>query len=368
MKVSYHVFQDYRLSVASESDEEALTRLSAKEKAAATKRLYSFVSMRHHPGRGSIFLGTTHRGGDILLEFNLKTRKFKSCGFARSGLAGPGDHKIHKGIALDEKENALYFGIATLQPMAEHMDGEGGKLVRYDIATGRFRKLASPTKGDFHQGTLYDPRRRMMYVFTGRCSFVVYDLGRKRLVRWENMETCPHNGCQDPDGGVWGVYGAGRQEFFRYNPDTDRFEFPGTAFPNALAASNVMYHGAGPVDSFIDGGDGFLYAGSPLGELYRIEWRTGALKYLGKPFPDRRLPGLAVGPDGWLYLAGGNTRCSMLARYSREEERFEFLGNVEHPDGTYLHYAHELVVVDGVVYIGETDNKTRSGYLWACEL
>jgi hypothetical protein len=368
VKVTYHVFKDYKLPAVSESDEQALSRLTGKQRMQARKLLYSFVSMCHHPARNKLFLGATHRGGDILIEFDLQTKKFRSCGFARSGLFAPGDQKIHKGLALDEQEDAIYFGTATLIPMSESMEAEGGKLLRYDIATGKFRKLATPTKGDFYQGTLRDARRGMMYMFTGRGSFAVYDLRRRRLVRWENMESCPHNGCMDADGGVWGVYGAGRQEFFRYNPDRNRFEFPGTVLPNALAASNVMYHGAGPVDGFIDGGDGFLYIGSPLGELYRMDYRGGGLKYLGKPFSDRRLPGLAVGPDGWLYLAGGNTHTSMLARYSREEERFEFLGNIEHPDGTYLHYAHELVVVDGTVYVGETDNKTRSGYLWACEL
>jgi hypothetical protein len=368
VKVTYHVFRDYQLPTVSESDEAALSRLNAKQRKQASRLLYSFVSMRHHPKRGKIFLGATHREGDILVEFDLKTRKFRSCGFARSGLFGPADQKIHKGLALNEQEDALYFGTATITPMSECMESPGGKLLRYDIATGRFRKLACPTPGDFYQGTLVDWKRRMMYAFTGRNAFAVYDLGRRRLVRWENMETCPHNGCLDPDGGVWGVSGCGRQEFFRYDPDRNRFEFPGTALPNARAASNIMYDGAGPVDSFIDGGDGFLYIGSPLGELYRMDYRGGGLKYLGKPFPDKRLPGMAVGPDGWLYLAGGNTHTSMLARYSREEERFEFLGNVEHPDGTYLHYAHELVVVDGTVYIGETDNKTRSGYLWACEV
>jgi hypothetical protein len=118
----------------------------------------------------------------------------------------------------------------------------------------------------------------------------------------------------------------------------------------------------------INGGDGFLYTGSALGELYRIDQRTCAVEYLGKPFPDRRLPGLGIGADGWLYLCGGSSGVSMLGRYSREEKRFEQLGAVEHPDGTHLHYAHELAVMGDVIYIGETDNMSRSGYLWACEV
>lgn len=368
MKVSYHVFKDYRLDVAAGTDEEKLALLSRKKTARAKRDLYSFVSMGLHPGRRKLFLGATNRAGDILVEFDLATRKFRSCGFAKSGLCGPNDAKIHKGVWVNEAEDAVYFGIATLNPLPETVEAPGGTLVRYDVARRKFSRVANPTPGDYHQATCWDFRRGKVYMFTDRGGFAVYDLRRKKRVRYESMESAPHSSCLDDGGGVWGTYSPGRQNFYRYNPDKNAFEFPGTAFPNAVAAAGVMYPGAGPIDSIINGGDGYLYTGSALGEFYRLDPKNGALKYLGKPFADKRLPGLAIGQDGWIYLSGGRERASMLSRYSREEDRFEYLGAVEHPDGLYLHYTHELIVIDGVVYIGETDNPTRSGYLWVCEL
>jgi streptogramin lyase len=223
--------------------------------------------------------------------------------------------------------------------------------------------------GHFHQATLVDPVRKLMYSCTGRSSFAVYDLRTRKVKVCEAVESIPHNIAADDRGGVWSTHSPGRQAFFRYNPDRNSFEFPkGCAFPNAAAASNIMYPGAGPVDSIINGGDGYLYAASALGELHRLDPVKGSIEFLGKPFPGLRMPAMGVGPDGWLYMAGGRERASFLARYHREEKRFEVLGPVEAPDGRFLNYAHELCVVDGVCFIGETDNATRSGYMWACEL
>ena len=368
MEVDYHVFKDLQLAdTGATTDEEILA--GGGPGAAKLRRLrYSFVSMCPTPVKGKLYLGCTNGSGDLLVAFDLRTRKFRSCGFSKSGLREPDDAKVHKGITLDEQNGALYFGIATLSPLHKIFTARCGALVRYDIARRTFTELARPTRGDYYQNACFDLPRNRAYMFTDRSNFVVYDLRRKKVLHCEAMESTPHNGCIDDAGGVWGTQSAFRHAFFRYDPDKDKFEFPCTAFPNALEAAGIMYAGAGPVDSFVNGGDGFLYTGSALGEFYRLDPRSGEVEFLGKPFPDKRLPGLAIGQDGWLYLCGGNTRASMLARYSREEARFEHLGSVEHPDGTYCHYAHEIVVVDGVVYVGETDNPRRSGYLWACKL
>lgn len=367
MKVTYHVFKDIKLERAAATDEEALElnkRIAGKLK----RDRYSFVSMRYHPARKKLFLGCTNRIGDILVEFDPATRKFRSCGFHRSGFCTPNYVKIHQGITLDEKADALYFGTATLSPLSTTIETKGGALVRYDCKKRKFTRIANPTPGDFYQGTCFDLKRKMAYMFTDRGGFAVYDM-KKRTLRYENMQSIPHNGCIDDRGGVWGTHSAGRHAFFRYNPDRNRFEFPqGCAFHNAAQAANVMYPGAGPVDSILNADDGFIYAGSPLGDLYRLDPETGEVKFLGKPFPGTRMPGLGLGQDGWLYISGAREFGSLLGRYNREEERFENLGKVEHKDGTFLYYAHELVVIDDVVYIGETDNPNRSGYLWACEL
>jgi len=368
MHVSYHIFKNHVKAQRSDSDEEALANLSPELQRAAMRDLYSFVSMCHHPRRNTLFLGTTHRLGDILVAFDLQSRTFRSCGYQDSGLCAHGDVKIHKGLWLDEGQDALYFGLATLLPFTEQLNNRGGgKLVRYDIASGGFTDLGTPVPGQYLQGTLYDGRRGMMYGFTNCGAFAAYDLRQRRTLRYSVMESCPHNGCLDPEGRPWGLCGVDSHRLFRYHPDRDVYEFPGTPLPNAMAAANIMYRGAGPVDGFIDGGDGNLYIGTALGELYRLDWRTGAWTYLGKPFPDRRLPGLALGGDGWLYLCGGSSHASMLARYHLQRGTMEQFGAIEHPDGTFLHYVHEITVIDGVVYAVETDNPGRSGFLWVCD-
>jgi hypothetical protein len=206
-----------------------------------------------------------------------------------------------------------------------------------------------------------------MYTMPGAC-FAVYDLNNKELIRCNPMQSIPHIGAIDDNGGVWGTYSAGAQAFFRYNPDTDTYEFPeGCAFPDAYSAANVMYRGAGPVDSMENGQDGYIYTASALGEVYRIDPGSKEVTYLGKPFTGKRLPAMDLADDGMIYLAGGSDKAPMLARYDRETRQFEFLGPVTADDGLSCYRCHELRVVDNVAYIGETDNPSRSGYMWACE-
>jgi hypothetical protein len=368
MKVRYHVYKDIALDFAGASDEEIFQR-DKKSMRRINKLRYSFVSMCWHPASRTLFLGTTNGDGDILVEFVPKTGKFRSCGFDKTGLGNEHEVKIHKGIALDSKENALYFGTATLSPYSAMFDSRGGSLLRYRIDARKFDRLANPTRGDYYQATSYDPQRKMMYFYTIRNCFGAYDLKARKLVRYEAVESTPHCGIIDDAGGAWGTYGSWTQGFFRYCPDKDHFEFPaGLAFPNAVEASDIMYRGAGPVDSILKGRDGCLYAGSALAELYRIDPVGKKIQFLGKPFPGRRLPGLAFGADGMLYMCGGSDKQAMLARYDVNSGRMETLGPVAAKDGASCFRCHELVVSDGTVYIGETDNPTRSGYLWACEV
>ena len=367
MRVTYHVFKDYQLDVRGGSDEEIFANKKYAKKLAQLR--YSFVSMRYHAKTKRLFVGCTNSAGDLLVEFNPKTGKFRSCGYGRSGIWEPTEAKIHKGIWLDEKEDALYFGTSTLKNIPDTVDSKGGKLVRYRIKDRKFTLIAAPTPGDFFQATGYDPRRKKMYMYTmpGSC-FAVYDLKKRKLVRHDPMESIPHIGCIDDEGGVWGTY-SHRHGFFRYLSDEDRYEFPpGCAFPEAHKAANIMYTGAGPIDSFINGGDGYLYTASALGELVRIDPVSKEIKYLGKPFAGIRLPGMCLADDGMIYVCGGSDGVPMLARYDRDAEKFQYLGPVSADDGTVCFRCHELAVIDGVAYVGETDNRTRSGYVWACEL
>ena len=96
MKVTYHVFKDYRLDVGGASDEEIFANKKYAKRLA--KLRYSFVSMRYHAKRKRLFVGCTNSGGDLLVEFNPATRKFRSCGYGRSGIWEPTEAKVHKEV------------------------------------------------------------------------------------------------------------------------------------------------------------------------------------------------------------------------------------------------------------------------------
>ena len=367
MKVHYYSFKDYTVNAKpGTTDEEILANAGANADMIRKIR-YSFVSSAYHAKRNKLYVGTTNAANDILVEFDLKTKKFRSCGAAESGLFSEHDVKIHKGLFLDEANDAIYFATATLSPLSKMIDEPGGVIAKYDIKTGKFTKLGHPLAGEYFQSSVWDLKRQMCYLFTDRTGFVVFDLAAGKTLRYVNMESIPHNACLDDDGGVWGTYGAGSHAFFRYNPDTRKFEFPGIALPNAALAANIQYPGAGPVDSMLNGGDGYIYIGDALGELYRLDPRKGQLTFLGKPFPQRRIPGLSIGPDGYLYIGGGYRPVSKLSRYDRKTGCFEYLGEIR-KDDKWMEYVHEINVIGNTVYAFETDNTIRNGFVWACEV
>ncbi|MHC4917169.1 MAG: hypothetical protein ACYTGB_16945, partial [Planctomycetota bacterium] len=85
MKVSYHVFKDFKLDGTAASDEEILA-LGGADAEKLRELRYSFVSLCPHPKRGKLFLGCTNWSGDILVEFDQEKRAFRSCGYGQSDL------------------------------------------------------------------------------------------------------------------------------------------------------------------------------------------------------------------------------------------------------------------------------------------
>ena len=365
--VRYHVYKDYSSEVTGESDEEITEKLRHDPEAQA--RRYSFVSLLSHPGRRSVFCGTTSRTAhDLLLEFDIESETFRSCGYGE--VAGDCEAKIHRGLWLDEGENALYFATSTLSGLPQTSRTDGAPLVRYDVEAGAFEVMCRPEKGIYYQATNYDPVRKLLYFFgIPGFWFGVYDLAERRVVRHQIVESIPHIGVIDDDGGVWGTWHDWMHAFFRYDPDKDEIDFFGGKFalPSAKEGAGIMYRGAGPVDSMLNAGDGFIYIGTALGELYRLDPREHTVAFLGKPHHERRIQGLCVGPDGCIYGAGGR-RDTHLFRYDRDDRRFAVISDLIAPDGKRCIYPHDIVSVNGTIYVGETDTPDRSGYLWEVTL
>jgi len=368
VNVRYHVYKDYQLETTGRTDEQIFEQNPHCREELVRKR-FSFTDFAHDRRRGRLYLAAVNAGGDVLLEFDLAKKEFRSCGYAESGFRSEQEMRIHRGLWLDAAADALYFGTGTLLKLPGTIGTAGGKLVRYHLAEREFELLGAPTRGEYYQATVGDLRRKKIYMYTipGNC-FAVFDIEKRKLVRCDAVESVPHIGCLDDAGGVWGTWGFNRQAFFRYLPDEDRYEFPeGLVLPDALKAASAMYLGSGPVDAFINGGDGYLYVASGLGELYRLDPRQKKLDYLGKPFAGPRLPGVARGEDNLLYLTGGwKAGPTELARYDLKTGRLERLGAVASPDGESCWRSHGLIVVEGTVWIGEVDNPERSGWLWEC--
>jgi len=368
MNVTYHVYHNIVLNRAGSSDEEIAQQ--ERNNLQVRKLRYSLVSLAWDDIADMLYVGTTNFAGDILARFDPRRGSFQSCGYADSGLYCPEEHKIHRGIWFDHDANALFFGTASVAAMAETIVSPGAALLRYDIVKSRFDLIARPTPGCFYQATGYDPRRKLMYMYSEPdAAFSVYDLGAGRLRRHNPMSSIPHIGCIDDQGGVWGTYDSALHAFFRYDPDRDAFDFcPECRFPNSWEASHVMYPGAGPVDGFVNGGDGYLYVASALAEIYRLDPRTRQLLYLGKPFPGKRSSGMAVGGDGGIYIAGGTDNDPQLVRYDRKTGAFRTLGRIRAADGETCYRCHDLLIHGDKAYVAETDNPRRSGFLWECSL
>lgn len=317
-------------------------------------------------GDGKVYCGCTNTGGDILYEFDVRKKTFRSLNFA--SVAEPCDAKIHRGLWLDRKRNCLVFGIATLSSVKDVAPSAGARIMRYDLATGTYHELLRPMVGNYLQAIVYDADRQMAYGFTEPAKgFTVSDLARGET-RWARcVESIVHTSTLDPAGGVWGTWAARtKHPFFRYDPADDRIEFfSKLAITSSEEARGIMYPGAGPIDCMITGPDGLIYVASALGELYRLDPVVKKVDYLGRPVPHNRLPGLVFAPDGLLYGIGGTDWRVTLWRYDRIKGAFQILGELAAPDRRRCFRPHDITWLDGRFYIGETDNPKNSGCLWA---
>ena len=368
MKVKYYEHKNFgKLKDKLASDEEMMQNLNYSPDLFKDK--YSFVSFCNYPKKNKLFIGTTNIFGDILIEFDVKTKTFRSCNYATSHWDIL-ESKIHKGLWLDEQEDALYFGTATLAPIAKVVNSKGGQLSKYKIKEEKFELIGSPSQGDFYQGTMYDQKRKMMYLLTGECNgFGAFDVKNKKLLRYNPIGSIPHIGVIDDSGAVWGSCGVSKPCFFKYIPEKNDYIFPENCFvPDGRAATGKMYDGAGPIDSAIKGNNGMLYFGTALGALLELNPVTYEVIYLGKPFPGIRLPGLALDNDGNVLMCGGDDGAPYVAKFDVRNRTINALGQVIAEDGTACFRCHEITFMDNKAYVAETDNPERSALLWEIEL
>jgi outer membrane protein assembly factor BamB len=325
----------------------------------------AFTSLLYQPADELLYCGITAYDADIFYTFDPDTSSFTSLGWQEVGEQF--DVKIHRSLCA-APDGKIYGATAGLHDITRRLEAPGGKVFSYDPATGDYEILCTPSPPDYVQTITLDPERRLIYGFTYPVfKLFKYDLDADQVTDFDYIGSITHLSALDDEGKLWGTWHPRSHNLFCYDPDGDEITWFQHSVPNAREGSDIMYPGAGPVDCMINGGDGFIYIGTTLGALVRLDPKTAKVDYLGKPFPEQRMPGLCIGEDGLIYGCGGDGGAGQLFTYDRESGAFHLLGPVT--DGSDACYrTHDLALVGDRIFVAETDNPQRSGWLWECAL
>ena len=119
------------------------------------------------------------------------------------------------------------------------------------------------------------------------------------------------------------------------------------------------------VDAFLLGPSGAIYGGTSDGYLFQLDSDTLTVKNLGKPLNQYRIAGLAWGPGGKLYGAGGDdSEMARMFLYDTSTGSYDLLGFIDvnrRPYFAWQAYVIGDIVSDdrGTVYLGEDERKSK---------
>ncbi len=363
-RVCHYVLRDYRPS-KSVSDE---TEAAAAEDKDKFENYVAFTDLLFHPGDGKLYCGVTAYNTDIFHRFDMESKQFESLHYRE--ISDPFEVKVHRSLEL-ASDGTIYGATACLYSINQRLQAPGGSLFRLGPGADHAEKFARPVDHDYIQTISLDEERQLIYGQTYPVfRFFVYDLASGETTDFGAVGSITHISAIDDAGCFWGTWDRVRHYLYKYDPSTKEITWFKHSIPNAREDSNRMYPGAGPVDCMINGGDGYIYIGTCGGSLCRLDPKTAEVRYLGKPAPTKRMPGLKVWKDSLLLGAGGDEEGGVLFTYDRETGAFDVLGPiVDSETGLKLYRVHDLCVVsDETAYVAETDVPGRSGYLWECEL
>ncbi len=344
-----------------------------------SKKWISITSLAYHEPSGAVYLGIGSFSAELLWKFDTATKQITSCGYEK--VAEPYDAKFHRSLELDG--DTLYAGAALFHDLDKQFEAKGGRLVRYDIPTGRFTFLSRPCPPAYIQSIALDRKRRILYGF-GAVPEVFFrhdlDTGKSRVIAYigSGAEFCEsHNPVLDREGRVWGTWGILRAFAYRtgqdslrlfcYSPDEDRMTFFDHGLPNTGSPDDKS-----KPDTSVLGPDGSIYIGTEAGALIRLDPATARGELLCRPNPDsRRLPALAFQPgSGLLYGIAGEHYNTRLFAYDTAKNELLFAQDVVcGEDGQRPDRIHHMVFAGpNTIYAGENDNNDRSAYLWELSL
>ena len=337
-----------------------------------SKEWISVTSLAYHEKSDAVYIGIGSFSKELLWKLDRRTGKVESMGYENIG--DRYDAKFHRSLEIDG--DVIYAGAALFHDPDKQFVAKGGRIVRYDIETGKFEFLGLPCPRIYIQSMALDRERKMLYGFGASPEvFWKFDLN--------TMEGGPvayissgaefieaHNPVIDDRGRVWGTYGILRAfaydvgpdsvRLFCYDPETDTVDFTKISLPNGKDGSKSI------PDHSMNGGDGYLYFGLTRGALMRFDPETREVKTLYENAEGRRMAGMCIGKDGNLYLTTGEEdEIVKLVCYDLKNETVLWEKPIETEDGERPMRIHHMIsAADGTLFAGENDNHHRSGYLW----
>lgn len=373
LKARAHKIVDQRFSDWESEVEGKWTYDDMTKRADYVNGWVSMTSVVHDQASGRIYVGMGSFDTKLLYAFDRKTGTFEDLRY--QDVADRYDAKFHCSLELDDNGD-LYGALAQFHDLDKQFVAKGGRVLRYKPSERTYDFLGTPVPGSYIQSITMDRTRRKLYGFTLAPEFFFeHDLisGQSKVVLsvGNSFELCqPHNPVIDDNGLVWGTYGITRAflyntgidsiRLFNYNPDSGAVQFLPYGLPRIGEGDK------GKVDRAITIGDGYLYFGGVSGSFSRLDPNTGEVKSYGKPCPNRRLAGLCVSKEGYIYGVGGDHYYVTVFRFDPRTETIESLGRIF--DETIQEAPariHDIAITDdGVLYCGENDNNHRSSYLW----
>lgn len=363
MRVTYHKISDIDQLPKDGSLSDIDASAISDRKQDLKENLFSFTTLRAHSD-GWLYIGTTNFANRIFWRFDLANNGFEDLHY--QDIAHPRDIKIHRSLEWDPVKKVFYGVSSGLHNENEYFDSPGAAIFSYDPATKEFRTLGIPLPHEYTQTITLDAQRRLLYGFTYHTfSFYVFNVDTCKTIYYALPGSISHISAIDDDGCIWSTWGRNRHWIFRYDPAKNDIVWTRKRFPEG--GQSYMYPGAGPIDCMLNGGDGYLYVALETGSLVRMDPRTIEFDHLGRPSPAPRIPALIIGDDSMLYGTCGDDANVSVFRFDRDIREFEIVAQLA-TDEERCFRPHDIARMGNRIFVGETDNPSRSGYLWEVEL
>lgn len=313
-----------------------------------------------------VWCGFTSFAGDLLWTFDPKTKNFKSCGFMP--LREEHEVKIHRGLQVGP-DGCLYFGTAALPTIPQRHDAAGGRLFRYDPKADTYDFLGRPLAHDYIQTIDVDHKRGIIYGATYPCAhFFGWDMESRKLLFSAYTGEYPHQVIVDDAGNCWSSYvtvpSLGTRPLMKYSPHSRKLTWTDVALPGEDRLQDAS------IDSFVNGGDGYLYIGANTGALFRVDPKKTKAEMIFKPAASRGFGALAPPVRGKIYGIAGTYKTTEVFSYNLDNGDVVLYGPAhDRKRDTTICRPHELVLgPNRCLYCPETDNFERQCYFWEIQL